>query len=256
MSTWKLWLSQSKKSEIPDKQRYSRYYEHDGALRAYANRAMLLAFACAGIAFVAVALAAYVRLQPPTIIRVDSNGNAAELGKSPSLVSVSQTAADAEPTELEKYAFLKTFLDRYLIFSPANVSGHWAEALNMMTSNLRRLALSNMQKENLVGKIQEEQKRSDFQLRRLEQSKESPLNYTAFGVKEVHSLSEDHTETTDKIVSEFHLRLVVERRSRENPSGLFIAEYWEQPIEGEKRDMVLQDTQLGGQGSPQEEIHR
>ena len=28
------------------KLRYSRYYEHDGALRAYANRAMVLAFLC------------------------------------------------------------------------------------------------------------------------------------------------------------------------------------------------------------------
>jgi hypothetical protein len=243
MSKWNLWSPKSTKPEGPEEPRYSRYYEHDGALRAYANRAMVLAFACSGTALLAVAFAAYVRLQPPTVIRVDASGNAAVLGRGPALVSVSQTAIDAEPTELEKYAFTKAFLDRYLTFSPANVSRNWAEALNMMTSNLRRLALAKMQKENLVGKIQDEQMRSEFQLRRLEPSKESPLNYTAFGVKDVHRLSEDHAETTDKIVSEFHVRLVVERRSQENPSGLFIAEFWEQPIEGEKRNLVLQETQ-------------
>lgn len=256
MSKWNLWLPQKNKDAGPEKHRYSHYYEHDGALRAYANRAMVLAFACAATALLAVGLAAYVRLQPPTVIRVDANGNAAVLGKGPSLVSVSQTAIDGEPTDLEKYAFTKAFLDRYLTFSPSNVSRNWAEALNMMTSNLRRVALSKMQKDNLVGKIQDEQMRSEFQLRRLEPSKESPLNYTAFGVKEVHRVSEDHAERTDKIVSEFHVRLVVERRSQENPSGLFIAEYYEQPIEGEKRDAVLQETQFDSQVSPSQDVRR
>jgi type IV secretory pathway TrbF-like protein len=256
MSKWNLWSPQNKKDEAPEKQRYSRYYEHDGALRAYANRAMVLAFASAATALLAVGLAAYVRLQPPTVIRVDANGNAAVLGKASSLVSVSQTASDSEPTELEKYAFSKAFLDRYLTFSPANVSRNWAEAVNMMTSNLRREALSKMKKENLVGKIQDEQMRSEFQLRRLEPSKESPLNYTAFGVKEVHRVAEDHSETTDKIVSEFHVRLVVERRSQDNPSGLFIAEFSEEPIEGEKRAAVLRETQFDSQGAPSQDVHR
>src|SRR5215510_5557371 len=60
----------------PEKLRYSRYYEHDGALRAYANRAMVLAFLCVPTTLLAIALAAYVRVQPPTVIRVDANGNA------------------------------------------------------------------------------------------------------------------------------------------------------------------------------------
>ena len=34
------------KEQAPEKLRYSRYYEHDGALRAYANRAMVLAMLC------------------------------------------------------------------------------------------------------------------------------------------------------------------------------------------------------------------
>src|SRR5579864_6061997 len=243
-------------SERPEKVRYSRYYEHDGALRAYANRAMFLAFACTLIALIAIGLATYVRIQPPTVIRVDANGNSTILGTSPSVLRVSQNASDTEPTELEKWAFAKLFLDRYLTFAPSNVSRNWAEALNMMTTNLRRLGLSQMQKDNLIGKIQDSQTRSEFQLRRLEASKESPLNYTAFGVKEVHHVNEDHSENTEKIVSEFHIRLVVEMRSKENPSGLLIGEYWEQPIEGEKRNLVLQETQLDGQNSIQDDVRR
>lgn len=231
-------------SESPEKVEYSRYYEHDGALRAYANRAMVLGFGATVIALVAVGLAAYVRMQPPTVIRVDANGNSAILGASPTVLKVSQTAADAEPTELEKWAFTKLFLDRYLTFSAANVSRNWADALNMMTSNLRRLALNKIQKEDLIKKISDEQTRSEFQLRRLEAVKDSPLTYTAFGVKEVHKIAEDHSETTDKIVSEFQIRLVSERRSKENPSGLLIADYWEQPIEGEKRNLVLQESEI------------
>lgn len=230
--------------ESQEKLRYSRYYEHDGALRAYANRAMVLGFGATLIALVAVGLAAYVRMQPPTVIRVDANGNSAILGASPTVLKVSQTAADAEPTDLEKWAFTKLFLDRYLTFSAANVSRNWADALNMMTSNLRRLALNKMQKEDFIEKIVDEQTRSEFHLRRLEPTKDSPLTYTAFGVKEVHRVGEDHSETTEKIVSEFQIRLVSERRSKENPNGLLIADYWEQPIEGEKRNLVLQESEI------------
>jgi hypothetical protein len=238
-----MWRLPKPSNDVPDKVRYSRYYEHDGALRAYANRAMVLAFASAVIALLAVAFAAYVRIQPPTVIRVDSNGDAAFVSASRSSVSVSQGVAEAEPTELEKWAFAKSFLDHYLTFSSTNVSANWATALNMMTTNLRHTAFSKMQSENLIGKIQDDQTRSEFHLRRLEPAKESPLTYTAFGVKEIHHLHEDHSESTEKIVSEFHVRLAVEKRSKENPSGLLVGEFWEQPIEGEKRDLALQQAE-------------
>lgn len=229
-----MWRTLKPSQDLPEKLRYSRYYEHDGALRAYANRAMILAFASALITLLSVAFAAYVRLQPPLVIRVDSNGEASTVGTAKSQIAVSQNAAEAEPTDLEKYAFVKSFLDHYLTFSATNVSTNWAAALNMMTANLRHSAFSKMQTENLIGKIQDDQTRSEFHLRRLESAKESPLTYTAFGVKEVHHVHEDHSESTEKIVSEFHLRLAVEKRSKENPSGLLVGEFWEQPIDGEK----------------------
>jgi len=62
---------QSQDVDKPEKLHYSRYYEHDGALRAYANRAMILAFLCVPTTLLAVGFAVYVRLQPPTVVRVD-----------------------------------------------------------------------------------------------------------------------------------------------------------------------------------------
>jgi hypothetical protein len=226
----------------PDRLRYSHYYEHDGALRAYANRAMVLAFLCVPTTMLALAFAVYVRLQPPTVIRVDENGQATVVGKAKPVISVTQ-GAGSEPTEFEKRAFVRLFLERYLNFSPTNVSRNWADSLNMMSANLRRTAFSGMQKDNLIGKIEDDQTSSEFQLRSLEISKEGPLTYTAFGVKEVHHIHE-HNETIDKVVSEFHVRLAVEKRSELNPSGLLIGEYWERPIEGEKREWVLQQGGL------------
>jgi hypothetical protein len=162
------------------------------------------------------------------------------VGQSKPSFSVTQ-GATAEPTEFEKRAFVRQFLERYLDFTPSNVSRNWADSLNMMTANLRRTAFGGMQKENLVGKIQDDQTSSEFQIRSLENTKDDPLTYTAFGVKEVHRIH-DHNETVDKVVSEFHVRLLVEKRSEQNPSGLLIGEYWERAIEGEKRDWVLQQA--------------
>ena len=244
MNTWPK-MRESQDADRPEKLRYSRYYEHDGALRAYANRSMILAFLCVPTTLLAVAFAIYVRLQPPTVVRVDPSGEATVVGRTKPEITVVR-GQEAEPSEFEKRAFVRLFLERYLDFSPANVSRNWAESLNIMTANLRRTAFAMMQKENTVGKVADDQTTSEFQLRSLEAAKDDPLTYVAFGVKEIHHLH-NQNETIDKVVSEFHVRLVVERRSESNPSGLLIGEYWERAIEGEKRNWVLQQTSLAGQ---------
>lgn len=236
-----MWLKKTNAVEknAPETLRYSRYYEHDGALRAYANRAMVLALISLPTTFLAVALAAFVRLQPPTVIRVDSNGTAAAIReKSDALkpVAVAQ-GTNSEASDFEKKAFARLFLERYLTFSPDGVNRSWADALNMMTVNLRRSTLSAIEKENVVEKIQDDQITSVFHLRSLDAAKDDPLSFTAFGVKEVHRIR-DHQETTDKLVGEFHIRLITERRSEQNPNGLLIAAYDERLIEGEHQDVT------------------
>src|ERR1700726_1527767 len=101
-----MWLKKknsTKEADVPEKLRYSRYYEHDGALRAYANRAMVLAFLCVPATMLALGFAVYVRVQPPTVIRVDENGLAFVVGQARPAFSVTQ-GAGSEPSEFEKRA--------------------------------------------------------------------------------------------------------------------------------------------------------
>jgi hypothetical protein len=226
------------KTEQPadeEKRWEGRYYASDGALRAYANRAMILAFVSAFTAMGAVAFAAYVRLQPATVIRVDAAGRATVADGKPDAANSNGQADNTAPTDLEKRAYVRLFLDRYMNFSPASVNRTWAESLNMMTGNLRSATLAAMRNDNTVGKIQDEQITSVFQFRGIEPVKDDPLSFTAFGVMEIHRVH-DHAETTDKLVGEFHVRLIAEKRSEQNPSGLLIAEYGERLIEGERPD--------------------
>ena len=242
--------SQEKKAgqkQTSDKLRYSKYYEHDGALRAFANRAMLLAFLCVPMALGSLGFAIYVRIQPATVIRVDANGEAVLLnGKnkpSPNLGITVAQGAETDPTDFEKRAFVRLFLTKYLNFTPADVAINWADSLNMMTLNLRQKALNAMKDDDTVGKIEDDQTNSIFHLRSIEASKDDPLSFVVFGVKEAHRVR-DHKEDFDKVVGEFHIRLVSEKRSETNPSGLLVADYWEHEIEGERRDAILRDTSM------------
>src|SRR5215468_9119383 len=95
------------RADLPERLQYTKYYEHDGMLRAYANRSMVLAMLFAVIAMSSLGFAIYVRLQPPTVVRVDRDGNATALGpaadqRQPAAsVFTAQAAADTAPSELE-----------------------------------------------------------------------------------------------------------------------------------------------------------
>ena len=223
-----------------------KYYEMDGALRANANRAWLLAFLTIPIALLAIGFAVFVRIQPPTVIRIGPNGDASVLGK-PARGSVSDLATGGTDQFLDE-AFVKRFLSSYLNYSPTDVDDHWAASLNMMTRNLRTYTLKALQDSDTRGKIDAGQIQSVFHLRELDPVSGEPLTFLAYGVKDVHHLS-NGTETTDHFVNEYRLRLIADKRSDVNPDGLWIAEYSERPIDGERRDQILAapDRKDGGQ---------
>jgi hypothetical protein len=218
----------------------------EGALRANANRAWLLAFLTIPIALLAIGFAVFVRMQPPTVIRIGPNGDASVLGK-PARGSVSDLATGGTDQFLDE-AFVKRFLSSYLNYSPANVDDHWAASLNLMTRNLRAYTLKAMQDDDTRGKIDAGQIQSVFHLRELDPVTGEPLTFLAYGVKDVHHLS-NGTETTDHFVNEYRVRLIADKRSDVNPDGLWIAEYSERPIDGERRDQILAavDRKDGGQ---------
>jgi hypothetical protein len=213
-----------------------KYYEVDGALKANANKAWLLSFMTVPIALLAIGFAIFVRLQPPTVIRIGPNGEAAVLGRPAkgSPVDPSFTGTDQFLDE----AFAKRFLVTYLNYSPADVDDHWANSLNMMTRNLRAYTIKAIADDNTRGKIDDDQIESVFHLREIEPVTGEPLTYLIYGVKDVHRLSKG-SESTDHFVNEYRVRLIADRRSDVNPDGLWIAEYSERPIDGERRDRIL-----------------
>jgi hypothetical protein len=223
-----------------------KYYEMDGALIANANRAWLLAFLTIPIALIAIGFAVFVRMQPPTVIRIGANGDASVVGK-PANGSVSDLATSGTDQFLDE-AFVKRFLMSYLNYSPADVDDHWASSLNMMTRNLRAYTLKALENDNTRGKIDEGQIQSVFHLREMDPVSGEPLTFLVYGVKDVHRLS-NGTETTDHFVNEYRLRLIADKRSDANPDGLWIAEYSERPIDGERREQILSapDRKDGGQ---------
>jgi type IV secretory pathway TrbF-like protein len=242
---------------VPEITAYTKYYEHDGMLRAYANRAMFLAMLFGAIACGSLALAIYVRIQPPTIIRVDKNGDATVLGartatdptsKLAAVLSVeaatSGAASDSTaPTDLEGKAVLRRFLQHYLSYTPDSVTRNFAESLNMMTANLRKLTMDKLRDDDTIGKIRQDEIISDFRIRSIERSKDAPWTYVAFGVKEVHRIK-NGTEVTDRIVGQYNIRLIEEHRTELNPSGLLVAEYSEQQMVGERDNNLLQRSEL------------
>ena len=234
--------------ELPEVTRYTKYYEHDGMLRAYANRAMLLAMIFGMLAMGSLGFAMYVRIQPPTVIRVDKDGNALVVGgPRGGKVATISLSADASvgvaPTDLEGRAVIRQFLRRYLAYTPDSVDRSLSEALNMMTANLRVYSMNKLRDEDTVGKIKNDHMISDFEIRSMEHVKGTPWTYTVFGVKEVHRVK-DATEATDQIVGQYNVRLVETARSETNPSGLLVAEYGEQQMVGEREAGLLQKSAL------------
>src|SRR5260370_26528709 len=155
--------SMTMKANSKVKNETPRFYEMDGALRAYSNRSIVIAGVMGLVSLVAVVGFLFVRMEPPTVIRVNSQGEASVVtpyraAKTRFLPSVlAANSSNAAPDEYEKQAFIKSFLVRYLDYDPHTLSQNSADAMNKMTTNLRRSALTAMEKNDTVGKLEEEQ---------------------------------------------------------------------------------------------------
>src|SRR6185295_6077823 len=241
------------RTDLPERLQYTKYYEHDGMLRAYANRAMVLAMSFVVIATASLGFAIYVRVQPPTVVRVDAEGRATAVGiaqdglkPSPFAALGAQAATDPGPSELEAKAVIRRFLENYLAYTPATVEQNLATALNMMTGNLRTYSLGKLRDDDTVGRIREDRITSQLRIRAIEPLKAVPWTYVVFAVKEIHRIRQ-RAESTDRIVGRYNVRLVEDRRSESNPSGLLVAEFSEQQMVGERDAELLQQSQLPGE---------
>ena len=239
-------------TEVPEKVRYTKYYQHDGALRAYANRMMWFGISAVMISFVLALLFFWVRVQPPTVIRIAANGDAtvvsgvatAPRGPLGFMNALAASSAPGEqPTDIEGRAVVRKFLESYLTYTPTTMEQNWANTLNMMTHNLRTVTLNQLRDQDIVSKVQDDQITSTFKIRSLESVKGQPWTYVAFGVKEVHSIH-NKMESTDRLVTRYNVRLLQTERSERVPSGLMVAEYGESQMVGEKDNNLVQSSVL------------
>src|SRR5215467_715851 len=243
-------------ANLPEKTSYTKYYEHDGALRAFANRMMWFGISAVLISFVLAILLFYVRVQPPTVIRIAANGEASVVSgatttpRTPlgfmSALAASPTAGE-QPADIEGRAVVRKFLENYLTYTPTTMEKNWADALNMMTHNLRTLTLNQLRDQDIVSKVHDDEITSTFKLRSLEPLKGQPWTYVAFGVKEVHRMH-NKIESTDRLVARYDVRLLQTERSERVPSGLLVAEYGESQMVGEMDNGLVQSGVLSEDG--------
>lgn len=237
------------RAALPEKQQISKYYEMDGALRAYANRMAALGLTCGVLAVLALGLFAYVRLQPPVVIRVDGAGEATVVGGSALHVprplvqpvqAQGQAIADraTAPTDVEGRAILRKFLSAYLTYTPANVERQYADALNLMTVNLRTFTMNKFREDDTLGKVKAEAITSSIKIRSIEPVAGMPWAYQVFAAKEIHRVTAQRIEQTEKMVCRYQIRLVYSGRTQQHPSGLLVGEFWEQQMVGD-RDIGL-----------------
>jgi hypothetical protein len=221
----------------------------DGALRAYANRMAILGMICGILAVGSLGLFAYVRLQPPVVIRVDQTGEATvvagdtvRVGKG--LLTTLASAASGEtpgsaPSDVEGKAVVRRFLTTYLTYTPANVERQYADTLNMMTLNFRTLTMNKLREDDTIGKIKADSITSSMKIRSIEAVTGMPWVYQVFAAKEVHRLNSQRIEHTERMVCRYQVRLVYAGRSQTHPTGLLVGEFWEQQMVGE-RDIDLE----------------
>jgi type IV secretory pathway TrbF-like protein len=232
------------RSELPEKAQLSKYYEMDGALRAYANRMAILGLICGVLAGASLGLFAYARLQAPVVIRVDGSGEATVVGGDTvrvqdGLLRVAEASPSSDdlgsaPSDVEGRAVVRKFLMTYLTYTPANVERQYADALNMMTLNFRTLTMNKFREDDSLGRIKADSITSSIKIRSIEPVPGLPWVYQVFAAKEVHRLSSQRIEQTEKMVCRYQVRLVFGGRSQTHPTGLLVGEFWEQQMVAEK----------------------
>src|SRR5438045_7690508 len=138
--------SQKAKSELGD---YTEFYSQ---LAMQARRASRVALIACGVALIAIVSAILAQLRPPILLRVQDGKVSALSGSG---VEVANTAAQQQPDESEKLAFVSGFLDHFVNIDPVTVKRNTTLALNQMTTTLRQQVLSQLNEQHFVDTVRD-----------------------------------------------------------------------------------------------------
>ncbi len=213
---------QETKFELGD---YTEFYSH---LAIQARRASRVALVACGVALIAIVSAILAQLRPPILLRVQ-DGNVSTLTGSG--VEVATTAAQQQPDEAEKLAFVSGFLDRFVNIDPVTVKRNTTLALNEMTANLRQQVLAQLNEQRFVDTVRDNNVTATLGVKSAELVSGDPFTAVVFGQKRLTTFVNGR-ESKKELLVKYVIRLApVPRTAANGWSGLEIADYKEEVLQ-------------------------
>jgi hypothetical protein len=213
---------QQARAELGD---YSEFYSH---LAVQSRRASRVALLACGVALTAIVSAILAQLRPPILLRVQ-DGRVATLNGSG--IEAAGTAAQQQPDESEKLAFVSSFLDRFVNIDPVTVKRNTTLALNQMTNTMRRQVLAQLNEEHFVDTVRDNNLTATLAIKSAELVSGDPYTAVVFGQKRMTTLLNGH-ENKKELLVKYLIRLApVPRNAANGWTGLEVADYKEEVLQ-------------------------
>ena len=213
---------QKAKFELGD---YPEFYSH---LAIQARRASRVALVACGVALIAIISAILAQLRPPILLRVQDGKISALNG---SWVQVAENAAQQQPDEADKLAFVSGFLDHFVNIDPVTVKRNTTLALNEMTTTLRQQILAQLNEQHFVDTVRDNNVTATLAVKSAELVSGDPYTAVVFGQKRLTTLINGQ-ENKKELLVKYLIRLAPVPRSTSNGwSGLQVADYKEEVLQ-------------------------
>ncbi len=213
---------QQVKLELGD---YSEFYSH---LAIQARRASRVALLACTVALIALTSSILAQFKPPVLLRVQ-DGKVSSLDGSG--VELAETAAQQQPNESEKLAFISSFLDRFVNVDPITVKRNTTLALNQMTGTLRQQIVAQLNEQRFVDQVHDNNITATLAVKSAELVAGDPYTAVVFGQKRITALVNGQ-ESKKELLVKYVLRLApVPRSSANGWTGLQIADYKEEVLQ-------------------------
>src|SRR5438270_730661 len=204
---------------------YPEFYSHLAIQPRSASRVALVACVVALIAIVSAILA---QLRPPILLRVQ-DGKVSELNGSG--VEVAETAAQQQPNESEKLAFVSGFLDHFVNIDPVTVKRNTTLSLNEMTNTLRQQILAQLNEQHFVDTVRDNNVTATLTVKSAELVSGDPYTAVVFGQKRLTTLINGQENKKELLVKYLIRMAPVPRAASNGWSGLQIADYKEEVLQ-------------------------
>ncbi len=213
---------QQAKFELGD---YPEFYSH---LAIQAHRASRVALLACGVALIATVSAILAQLRPPVLLRVEQGKVSALTGSG---VTVAETAAQQQPDDSEKLAFVSAFLDKFVNIDPVTVKRNTTLALNEMTTTLRQQILAQLNEQHYVDTVRDNNVTATLAVKSAELVTGDPYTAVVFGQKRLTTLINGQ-ENKKELLVKYVIRLAPVPRAASNGwTGLQVADYKEEVLQ-------------------------